>query len=120
MFIKIFIFLFAFTSGFLTISLFPAMTYDDLSFFITALILNPLHYFIGMIAFITTVLAFSYIVRSLIKSRKTFAIDIILFLSFFLLMRFSVLLTLLLVIFSFIFGILTVNGGNSRSDEGES
>ncbi|KEF40575.1 hypothetical protein M670_00602 [Schinkia azotoformans MEV2011] len=120
MFIKLFIFLFAFISGFFTISIFPSLTFDDVSFFISALILNPIRFFIGMIAFIMTGLAFSYIVRSLIKSRKTLVIDLFLFFSFFLLMRFSVLLTLLMVVFSIVFGILTVDGRTSRSDEGNS
>lgn len=121
MFIKIFTFFFAVSSGFLTISILPSMTFDDLSFFITALILNPVRFFVGMIAFIATVLAFSHIIRSLIESRKTFIIDISLFCSFLLLMKFSVLVTLLLVAFSIVFGILTVNDvSKSRSDEVES
>ncbi len=121
MFIKIFTFLFAVISGYLTIFILPSMTFDDLSFFITALILNPVRFFIGMIAFIATVLAFSYIIRSLIESRKTFVIDIVLFFSFLLLMKFSVLVTLLLVVFSIVFGVLTVNDvGKSRSDEVDS
>lgn len=121
MFIKIFIFLFAFISGFLTISILPSTTFGDLSFFISSLILNPVRFFIGMIAFIATVLAYSHNVRSLIRSRKTFVIDIFLFFSFFLLMKFSVLVTLLLVTFSIVFGILTVNDrSKSRSDEVES
>ncbi len=120
MFIRLFIFIFAFMSGFFTISIFPSMTFDDMSFFISTLILNPVRFFIGMIAFITTVLAFSYIVRSLIQSRKTVVIDLLLFFAFFLLLRYSVLLTLLMVAFSIVFGILTVDGGTSRSDEGNS
>ncbi|HHW35974.1 MAG TPA: hypothetical protein GXX18_01515 [Bacillales bacterium] len=120
MFIKFFIFFFAFISGYLTISILPRMTFTDLSFFISALILNPLRFFLGMIGFITTVLALSHFVRSLVQSHKTLVIDIILFLAFFLLIRFSVLVTILLVVFSIVFGILTFGGGNSRSDEGDS
>lgn len=120
MFIKLFIFLFAFSSGYLTISILPRMTFNDLSFFISALILNPVRFIIGMIAFITTILAFSYFVRSMIKSRKTIVIDIILFLAFFLLIRFSLLVTILLIVFSIIFGILTVGGSNSQSNGGDS
>lgn len=131
MIIKLFIFIFAFMCGFFAISVFPSMAIDDLSFFISALILSPVRFFLGMIGFITTIIAFSYIIRSLIaatvrrvkgnpNSGRSLAIDYFLFFTFFLLMKFSVLITLLLVVFSIVFCILTVDLANSRSDEGNS
>lgn len=129
MIIKFFIFIFAFISGFLTISIFPSINISDLSFFISALILNPVRFFLGMIGFITTILAFSYIIKSLIEGtvlgikgapniRTSLVTDYLLFFAFFLLMRFSVLVTLLLIGFSIVFGMIMADFKNSRSDKG--
>lgn len=131
MFIKFFVFLFAFINGYLTISIFSGIDFYDRSFFISALILSPVRFFIGMITFTTTFIAFSYIVRSLLEGTivwingvsnfsKALRVDYLLFISFLGLMKFSVLITLLLVIFSIIFGILPVDVRNSRTNDGDS
>lgn len=129
---KIIILLLALISGFSTISIFSNIDFDEgLSFAMAELIMNPIRYFTGMFTFIVSTLALATFIRAAIEQtvhfvRKKQALPILLavdysaFACYFLLMIKSVWITVMLITFSLMFGIITIDIHNEAIEDRDS
>lgn len=117
---KIILWMVSYVFGYLTIMFFPNLDLQNLSFFLAEFILNPLRFFLGMITFMITILVFSSFIRSAIEQtyqwiwrKKRLTISLILDysigISYFLLLQVSVWLTIIFLIFSSFYGIITAD-----------
>lgn len=120
MLIKIIIWISCYGLGRLTIYFLPMVDLQNVSFFISELIMNPLRFFLGMITLIMTVLLLSVYIKSIIEEtysllmRKKFPsflliYDYSIFFCYLLLSKESVAITALLLVLSVSYGIISVD-----------
>lgn len=120
MLIKIIIWISCYVLGRLTIYFLPKVDLQNLPFFISELIMNPLRFFLGMITLIMTVLLLSVYIKSIIEEtysllmRKKFPsflfiYDYSIFFCYLLLSKESVAITALLLVLSVSYGIISVD-----------
>lgn len=128
---KLLICFIAYVCGLLTIAFFPPTNEDNLSLFISHLIINPFRFFLGTIAFMVTTSALSTMFSSLfeqtykwlIKKQSftaTLAIDFVSLLCYFFLIKKSLLITMLLLIFALFYGAITADLHDDAADKGDS
>lgn len=120
MLIKIIIWISCYVLGRITIYFLPKVDLQNLPFFISELIMNPLRFFLGMITLIMTVLLLSVYIKSIIEEtysllmRKNFPsflliYDYSIFFCYLLLSKESVAITALLLVLSVSYGIISVD-----------
>lgn len=125
---KILLLLFAFVCGYVAISLLPRANLDNLPYIVSDLIMNPVRFFIGMLAFIMTTSVLSTFVKSayeqtlywIMKKQQltaSVAIDYSSIFCYLLLMKKSILIAIFLLIFSLIMGVLSIERSKEVLEE---